>query len=241
MTAQGEEIRYQEFLTIMLNKPAGVLSATEDRRQTTVLDLLPEGLRRRGLFPAGRLDKDTTGLLLITDDGELAHKMLSPKSHVYKQYRAQLDAPVEEADIQAFAAGVAWEGEQYAPARLWVEQDPRAAFVEIREGRFHQVKRMFQARGQDGAPAEKAQDRGPLAGQYTTGRGVQASYPAGNPGNFPLASCTKIKRMIWILVKAYKGPKKSLGKSRLSPWGFICYTLINLNGARRTENRTLAP
>ena len=131
----------------MLNKPAGVLSATEDRRQTTVLDLLPEGLRRRGLFPAGRLDKDTTGLLLITDDGELAHKMLSPKSHVYKQYRAQLDAPVEEADIQAFAAGVAWEGEQYVPARLWVEQDPRAAFVEIREGRFHQVKRMFQARG----------------------------------------------------------------------------------------------
>ena len=147
VTAQGEEIRYQEFLTIMLNKPAGVLSATEDRRQKTVLDLLPEGLRRRGLFPAGRLDKDTTGLLLITDDGELAHKMLSPKSHVYKQYRAQLDAPVEEADIQAFASGVAWEGEQYAPARLWVEQDPRAAFVEIREGRFHQVKRMFQARG----------------------------------------------------------------------------------------------
>ena len=83
----------------------------------------------------------------ITDDGELAHKMLSPKSHVYKQYRAQLDAPVEDADIQAFAAGVAWEGEQYAPARLWVEQDPRAAFVEIREGRFHQVKRMFQVRG----------------------------------------------------------------------------------------------
>lgn len=143
----GNAILWQEHLYIMMNKPAGVLSATEDRRQKTVLDLLPEDLRRRGLFPAGRLDKDTTGLLLITDDGELAHKMLSPKSHVYKQYRAQLDAPVEEADIQAFAAGVAWEGEQYAPARLWVEQDPRAAFVEIREGRFHQVKRMFQARG----------------------------------------------------------------------------------------------
>ena len=143
----GNPILWQEHLYIMMNKPAGVLSATEDRRQKTVLDLLPEDLRRRGLFPAGRLDKDTTGLLLITDDGELAHKMLSPKNHVYKQYRAQLDAPVEEADIQAFAAGVAWEGEQYAPARLWVEQDPRAAFVEIREGRFHQVKRMFQARG----------------------------------------------------------------------------------------------
>ena len=147
VTVNGIPVRYSKYLYILMNKPAGVLSATEDRRQKTVLDLLPEGLRRRGLFPAGRLDKDTTGLLLITDDGELAHKMLSPKSHVYKQYRAQLDAPVEEADIQAFAAGVAWEGEQYAPARLWVEQDPRAAFVEIREGRFHQVKRMFQARG----------------------------------------------------------------------------------------------
>ena len=147
VTVNGIPVRYSKYLYILMNKPAGVLSATEDRRQKTVLDLLPEGLRRRGLFPAGRLDKDTTGLLLITDDGELAHKMLSPKNHVYKQYRAQLDAPVEEADIQAFAAGVAWEGEQYAPARLWVEQDPRAAFVEIREGRFHQVKRMFQARG----------------------------------------------------------------------------------------------
>ena len=147
VTVNGMPVRYSKYLYILMNKPAGVLSATEDRRQKTVLDLLPAELRRRGLFPAGRLDKDTTGLLLITDDGELAHKMLSPKSHVYKQYRAQLDAPVEEADIQAFAAGVAWEGEQYAPARLWVEQDPRAAFVEIREGRFHQVKRMFQARG----------------------------------------------------------------------------------------------
>ena len=143
----GTDLGYSRFTYVMLNKPAGVLSATEDPRQGTVLDLLAPELRRRGLFPVGRLDKDTEGLLLLTDDGELAHKMLAPKSHVYKQYRAQLDAPVEEADIQAFAAGVAWEGEQYAPARLWVEQDPRAAFVEIREGRFHQVKRMFQARG----------------------------------------------------------------------------------------------
>ena len=146
-TGDGEPGNCEKYRVFMLDKPAGLLSATEDARQGTVLELFPPELRRLGLFPAGRLDKDTTGLLLITDDGELAHKMLSPKSHVYKQYRAQLDAPGEEADIQAFAAGVAWEGEQYAPARLWVEQDPRAAFVEIREGRFHQVKRMFQARG----------------------------------------------------------------------------------------------
>ena len=143
----GAPLSYSRHVYIMLNKPPGLLCVSRDPKAATVMDLLPPALRRPGLFPAGRLDKDTTGLLLITDDGELAHKMLSPKSHVYKQYRAQLDAPVEEADIQAFAAGVAWEGEQYAPARLWVEQDPRAAFVEIREGRFHQVKRMFQARG----------------------------------------------------------------------------------------------
>lgn len=149
VTAQGEEIRYQEFLTIMLNKPAGVLSATEDRRQKTVLDLLPAELRRRGLFPAGRLDKDTTGLLLITDDGDLAHRMLSPKSHVYKLYQALLDQPVDARDVQAFEQGIQWEEERYAPARLWTEGDPRTAFVEIREGRFHQVKRMFQARGKN--------------------------------------------------------------------------------------------
>lgn len=148
VTAQGEEIRYQEFLTIMLNKPAGVLSATEDRRQKTVLDLLPEGLRRRGLFPAGRLDKDTTGLLLITDDGDLAHRMLSPKKHVYKLYQARLDAPVTPEDVRAFEEGVRWGEEVYAPARLWAgEGDPFVAFAQVHEGRFHQVKRMFQARG----------------------------------------------------------------------------------------------
>ena len=148
VTAQGEEIRYQEFLTIMLNKPAGVLSATEDRRQTTVLDLLPEDLRRRGLFPAGRLDKDTTGLLLITDDGDLAHRMLSPKKHVYKLYQARLDAPVTPEDVRAFEEGVRWGEEVYAPARLWAgEGDPFVAFAQVHEGRFHQVKRMFQARG----------------------------------------------------------------------------------------------
>lgn len=148
VAVEGEPVRYAQHLYIMMNKPAGVLSATEDRRQPTVLDLLPEGLRRRGLFPAGRLDKDTTGLLLITDDGELAHRMLSPKKHVYKLYRAQLDAPVTQEDVEAFAQGVAWGEERYAPARLRVEEgSPHTALVEVREGRFHQVKRMFEARG----------------------------------------------------------------------------------------------
>lgn len=144
----GSPILWQEHLYIMMNKPAGVLSATEDRRQKTVLDLLPEDLRRRGLFPAGRLDKDTTGLLLITDDGDLAHRMLSPKKHVYKLYQARLDAPVTPEDVQAFEEGVRWGEEVYAPARLWAgEGDPFVAFAQVHEGRFHQVKRMFQARG----------------------------------------------------------------------------------------------
>ena len=144
----GSPILWQEHLYIMMNKPAGVLSATEDRRQKTVLDLLPEDLRRRGLFPAGRLDKDTTGLLLITDDGDLAHRMLSPKKHVYKLYQARLDAPVTSEDVRAFEEGVRWGEEVYAPARLWAgEGDPFVAFAQVHEGRFHQVKRMFQARG----------------------------------------------------------------------------------------------
>ena len=144
----GSPILWQEHLYIMMNKPAGVLSATEDRRQKTVLDLLPEDLRRRGLFPAGRLDKDTTGLLLITDDGDLAHRMLSPKKHVYKLYQARLDAPVTQEDVRAFEEGVRWEEEVYAPARLWAgEGDSFVAFAQVHEGRFHQVKRMFQARG----------------------------------------------------------------------------------------------
>ena len=144
----GSPILWQEHLYIMMNKPAGVLSSTEDRRQKTVLDLLPEDLRRRGLFPAGRLDKDTTGLLLITDDGDLAHRMLSPKKHVYKLYQARLDAPVTPEDVWAFEEGVRWGEEVYAPARLWAgEGDPFVAFAQVHEGRFHQVKRMFQARG----------------------------------------------------------------------------------------------
>lgn len=148
VAVEGSPILWQEHLYIMMNKPAGVLSATEDRRQKTVLDLLPEDLRRRGLFPAGRLDKDTTGLLLITDDGDLAHRMLSPKKHVYKLYQARLDAPVTPEDVRAFEEGVRWGEEVYAPARLWAgEGDPFVAFAQVHEGRFHQVKRMFQARG----------------------------------------------------------------------------------------------
>ncbi len=133
---EGRPVLYRKNLYIMMNKPRGVLSATEDPRASTVLDLLPEGLRRRGLFPAGRLDKDTTGLLLITDDGALAHRMLSPKNHVYKLYRARVDKPLSPEDREAFAQGVSWGEERYAPGRLYLGEDPQVGLVEIREGRF---------------------------------------------------------------------------------------------------------
>lgn len=149
VTVNGEEVLYRKYLYLMMNKPAGVLSATEDSRAKTVLDLLPPELRRRGLFPAGRLDKDTTGLLLITDDGNLAHRMLAPKSHVYKLYEAVTQSPVTRKDVDAFRAGVSQGGLSFAPARLWTEEREggEVAMVEIREGKFHQVKRMFQAVG----------------------------------------------------------------------------------------------
>ncbi len=149
VTVNGEKLLYRKNLYLMMNKPAGVLSATEDGRALTVLDILPQPLRRRGLFPAGRLDKDTTGLLIITDDGDFAHRMLSPKSHVYKLYEAATQRPVTEADVEAFRAGISQGGQNFAPAKLWEEErgGRRVAMVEIREGKFHQVKRMFQAVG----------------------------------------------------------------------------------------------
>lgn len=151
VTVEGKEIQYRKYLYLMMNKPAGVLSATRDSRAETVLELLPPELRRRGLFPAGRLDKDTTGLLLLTDDGDFAHRMLAPKSHVYKLYEAKTLRPVTEEDVAAFAAGLSQGGQTFAPARLWTEKrgEGEVAMTEIREGKFHQVKRMFRAVGNE--------------------------------------------------------------------------------------------
>ena len=144
----GKPVRYNAHIYIMMHKPAGVLTATRDSRAQTVLDLLPPEMRRRGLFPAGRLDRDTTGLLLITDDGDFAHRMLAPKSHVYKRYEAVLDLPVDAEDTSRFAAGIQSGEDLFAPATLEISSsDPHTAWVEIREGKFHQVKRMFKACG----------------------------------------------------------------------------------------------
>ena len=137
----------ERFTYVMLHKPAGVLSATEDTRQQTVLDLLPPELRRRSLSPVGRLDKDTEGLLLLTNDGALAHRLLAPRSHVDKVYYARVEGALEPADAAAFAAGMTLgDGLECLPAGLEI-LSPWECLVTLREGKFHQVKRMLAARG----------------------------------------------------------------------------------------------
>ena len=143
VTVAGETVSLRRFTYVMLHKPAGVLTATEDRKQPTVLDLLPPELRRIGLAPVGRLDKDTEGLLLLTNDGELAHRLLSPKYHVDKRYLARVDGELSAADTEAFARGMTLgDGLECLPAGLEVLPD-RVCIVTLREGKFHQVKRML--------------------------------------------------------------------------------------------------
>ena len=144
----GEEAVIRAYTYVMLNKPAGVLSATEDARQETVLDLLSPELRRQGLSPVGRLDKDSEGLLLLTNDGELAHRLLSPKRHVDKVYRIRVDRPLGEADRAAFAAGIVLaDGTACLPAKLEPLGEGLEALVTLHEGKFHQIKRMIASRG----------------------------------------------------------------------------------------------
>lgn len=147
VTVAGETISLCRFTYVMLHKPAGVLTATEDRKQPTVLDLLPPELRRIGLAPVGRLDKDTEGLLLLTNDGELAHRLLSPKYHVDKRYFARVDGELSATDAEAFARGMTLgDGLECLPAGLELLPG-HACIVTLREGKFHQVKRMLAARG----------------------------------------------------------------------------------------------
>lgn len=143
----GQPVAYQKHFYVLLHKPGGVITATDDPRQKTVLDVLPEELKHRDLFPVGRLDKETEGLLLLTTDGDLGHRLLSPKWHVPKRYLARVDAPLEESDPDAFAAGIELEdGYVTLPGRLEITA-PQEGIVTIHEGKYHQVKRMFEARG----------------------------------------------------------------------------------------------
>ncbi|MBU5675256.1 rRNA pseudouridine synthase [Alkaliphilus sp. MSJ-5] len=146
----NEVVNYREFIYIMMNKPQGVISATEDNRDETVVDLLDESYRPFDVFPVGRLDKDTEGLLLLTNDGQLAHQLLSPKKQVPKTYYAKVDGVVTEEDGERFKEGV-FIDEDYKtlPAELKILKSDEISEIEltIYEGKFHQVKRMFQAVG----------------------------------------------------------------------------------------------
>ncbi|MDD3212692.1 MAG: pseudouridine synthase, partial [Eubacteriales bacterium] len=148
----GQPVNDVPFRYVMLHKPAGLLTATRDRNAPTVMDLLPEALKRRKVMPVGRLDKDTTGLLLLTNDGTLAHRLLAPGRHVWKEYLATVDGPLTTEDADAFAAGMELSDFTAKPAQLRVlENGPEQsrAIVLLAEGKFHQVKRMFGARGRE--------------------------------------------------------------------------------------------
>lgn len=148
ITVDGGRVMCGGLCYLMLHKPAGFLSATEDPRQKTVLELLPEHLRRIGLFPVGRLDKDTEGLLLLTNDGALAHELLSPKKHVDKTYFVQVDGALDQEDADAFAGGMTLEdGTACLSAGLELLERPDEALVTLREGKYHQIKRMLAVRG----------------------------------------------------------------------------------------------
>lgn len=146
---KNEKVKYVQHIYLMMNKPAGVVSATEDNYDRTVVDLLKEEDKFYAPFPVGRLDKDTEGLLLLTNDGQLTHNLLSPKKHVDKLYYAEVEEEVTEEDVKAFQEGILLTNENYKtlPAKLEIIEAgyPSKCFVTIKEGKFHQVKRMFNA------------------------------------------------------------------------------------------------
>lgn len=146
---KGETVKYVKYIYLMMNKPKGVVSATEDNYDRTVIDLLKDEDKFYNPFPVGRLDKDTEGLLLLTNDGQLAHDLLSPKKHVDKTYYAEVEEEVTEEDVKAFAEGVLLTNENYKtlPVCLEIIESgyPSSCYVTIKEGKFHQVKRMFNA------------------------------------------------------------------------------------------------
>jgi len=148
----GQPVRYRKFVYIVMNKPPGVISASFDNRQETVVDLLPEAYAPFEVFPVGRLDKDTEGLLILTNDGKLAHELLAPNRHVPKTYFAVVEGQVTEGDVKQFEAGVVLDdGYKTRPAELVIRESGETSEIEltIHEGKFHQVKRMFQAVGKE--------------------------------------------------------------------------------------------
>lgn len=146
ITIDNLMLKIKKHIYLMLNKPKGYISATEDKISQTVLDLVPEEFSHRNLFPAGRLDKDTTGLMIITDDGEFAHNILSPKKHIKKTYKVTIDIPISESMVQGFKNGVLLNDGKCQEALLKIT-GTNTGFVTLTEGRYHQIKRMFACYG----------------------------------------------------------------------------------------------
>ncbi len=145
---RGARVVYKKYVYILLNKPDGYVSATDDARERTVLDLLPPELRKRGIFPCGRLDKNTLGLMLLTDNGELAHRLLSPKNHVEKKYRFRAKFPISAEDAERFESGVTLDdGYVTKPAKIELSGDGDEGIITLHEGKYHQIKRMLDSLG----------------------------------------------------------------------------------------------
>ena len=145
ITYCGKNVVYRKYTYIMLNKPEGVVSATEDGRDKTVLDLLPADVRTKGMFPCGRLDKNTLGLMLLTDNGDLGHRLLAPKSHVSKKYKFKSKFPLTEAEAKKFENGrVLDDGYETKPAKIQLEGRGDEGVITLVEGKYHQIKRMLE-------------------------------------------------------------------------------------------------
>lgn len=148
VAVDGNKISYSRFVYIMMNKPKGVISASDGKGEKTVVDLVPSDMQRRGLFPAGRLDKDTTGFVMLTDDGEFAHSILAPSRHIDKTYVVTLDKPVTPEAVADFRSGMELNGERLMQADAEIiSEDATVCRVVLRQGLYHQIKRMFKKHG----------------------------------------------------------------------------------------------
>lgn len=143
VTFEEKSVTYKEHIYVIMNKPMGILSASNDKSRKTVVDLVPSNLKRQGMFPVGRLDKDTTGLLIITDDGEFAHNCISPKKEISKSYIATLDGNITDNMLKTFADGVVLADGTLCKSAVLEKVDTNVARIIITEGKYHQIKRMF--------------------------------------------------------------------------------------------------
>lgn len=168
---RGSLVKYEKYIYVMLNKPDGYVSATEDGREKVVTELLPDEIRARDVFPCGRLDKHTTGLMLITDNGELSHRLLAPKSHVKKRYRYSSKFPLSESDKNRLECGtVLDDGYETKPSEIELDEGRDSGIITLTEGKYHQIKRMFESVGNKITELERI-SFGPLTLDASLSRG----------------------------------------------------------------------